>query len=346
MLKSDTGMEIEIEYEGSWRNSFLSGSNNEPLPKGGRKFIGSGASIKANKGLTVAEVTKSTVLGVLSRLIGDQRKLYQAKAAPNFYFADIEQSIDFVDLVNADCATQELVYLRNYNKSTDQQSFTGVVSYGDKAKAFNDVFSEELWGMVFLSIDELHAHFLGGGTEFPKRNYCPMTVVDQVKSLKPEKIKVDEKSLELIAYFASLDEKFYPKYQELLGKSFDVVQLNLMGLLAQFQRLKGKYDMSSASSKTGTLKGSVSFKALSVRDFVTAYSDCNRKVIFGAPYIYKEKGAGKEDQKLTKKSGKLIIKIDVDDDRAMEIEMLIKCAGVSAFKVGKKGLAYIKEIRV
>jgi hypothetical protein len=28
-------MQIIIEYESSWRNSFLDGSNNQPLPKGG-----------------------------------------------------------------------------------------------------------------------------------------------------------------------------------------------------------------------------------------------------------------------------------------------------------------------
>ena len=34
-------MRITIKYEAAWQNSFLDGSNNEPLPKGGRGFIGS-----------------------------------------------------------------------------------------------------------------------------------------------------------------------------------------------------------------------------------------------------------------------------------------------------------------
>jgi hypothetical protein len=39
-------MQIIIEYESSWRNSFLDGSNNEPLPKGGRNFIASMTTLK------------------------------------------------------------------------------------------------------------------------------------------------------------------------------------------------------------------------------------------------------------------------------------------------------------
>ena len=175
--------------------------------------------------------------------------------------------------------------------------------------------------MVYLSVDELYEHFLGKGVTFPERVYCPMTVVDQVNSLKGEKIKVDEKHLELIAYFSSFNGKFHPKHSELLGKSFEVVQLNLMGLLVQFQKLKAKYDMSSASSKNGTLRGSVDYKSLSVRDFVTAYSDCRRKSIYGAPYTYKEMvaGTGRTDHKLVKKNGKLIITIDIDMNRALSL---------------------------
>jgi hypothetical protein len=48
-------MQIIIEYESSWRNSFLDGSNNEPLPKGGRNFIASMTTLKQEA------ITKSVV---------------------------------------------------------------------------------------------------------------------------------------------------------------------------------------------------------------------------------------------------------------------------------------------
>ena len=38
-------MRITIDYEASWQNSFLDGDNNLPIPKQGRKYIGSGQEL-------------------------------------------------------------------------------------------------------------------------------------------------------------------------------------------------------------------------------------------------------------------------------------------------------------
>ena len=76
-------MKIIVEYESSWRNSFLDGNNNEELPKKGRKFIASMTSLKKPENFVQREVTIDTVMGILNRLIGDQRKLYQARKDAN-----------------------------------------------------------------------------------------------------------------------------------------------------------------------------------------------------------------------------------------------------------------------
>ncbi|MBV5301588.1 MAG: hypothetical protein J0649_07400, partial [Methylococcales bacterium] len=86
-------MRITIKYEASWRNSFLDGSNNEPIPKEKRGFIGSMTNLgKRNSdgqycNFIQGDITHNTVMGVLNRLIGDQRKLYQSKQCPNYFFA-------------------------------------------------------------------------------------------------------------------------------------------------------------------------------------------------------------------------------------------------------------------
>jgi len=81
-------MKISIEYDSCWRNSFLDGTNNEPLPKGGRDFLGSMTNLKVEGNFKTHEITLDTVMGLLNRLIGDQRKLYQArsKAFEKSYF--------------------------------------------------------------------------------------------------------------------------------------------------------------------------------------------------------------------------------------------------------------------
>ena len=55
-------MKIIIEYESSWRNSFLDGSNNEELPKSGRNFIGSMTTLK-KEGNTALYASMFTYLG-------------------------------------------------------------------------------------------------------------------------------------------------------------------------------------------------------------------------------------------------------------------------------------------
>ena len=72
-------MRITIEYESSWRNSFLDGNNNEELPAKGRNYIASNTNLRNEENFIKREVTLDTIMGILCRLIGDQRKLYQAR---------------------------------------------------------------------------------------------------------------------------------------------------------------------------------------------------------------------------------------------------------------------------
>jgi hypothetical protein len=42
----------------------------------------------------------------------------------------------------------------------------------------------------------------------------------------------------------------------------------------------------------------------------------------------------------------LIIELNIDKEKAEELEQMIEAAGVSSFYLGKKGLAYVEEIRI
>jgi hypothetical protein len=113
-------MRITIKYEASWRNSFLGGSNNEPLPKGGREFLGSMTALgkKDTQGnyanFIKRDISHDTVMGLLNRLIGDQRKLYQSRQSANYFFADLERHISFSDQQDrSKPINNEMIYIRN-----------------------------------------------------------------------------------------------------------------------------------------------------------------------------------------------------------------------------------------
>ena len=153
-------MEIIINYESSWRNSFLDGDNNSPLPKKGRNFIASIKELKNPKNYIERNVTLDTVMGVLNRLIGDQRKLYQSRADNGYYFSAMEKCISFID--NIEKTNQEIAFIRNMNGSNDQNSFTGMIMAD--VPIFQSDYSKQLWGVLSLNIDELLIAYKINGT--------------------------------------------------------------------------------------------------------------------------------------------------------------------------------------
>ena len=134
-------MKITIEYEASWRNSFLDGNNNEKLPSKGRKFIGSMKSLGKAENFIQRNISLDTVMGILNRLIGDQRKLYQSRESQAYYFKDIEGLVEFEDVPRV--INNDMTYIRNITGSTDQNSYTGMIQINDPV--FNSEYSNEFW---------------------------------------------------------------------------------------------------------------------------------------------------------------------------------------------------------
>ena len=332
-------MKIEIEYEASWRNSFLDGSNDEALPKNGRKYIASSTNLAKSENYIKREVTLSTVMGILNRLIGDQRKLYQAKKDENYYFQDIERMITFHDVVKVE--NSEIVYLRNMLGNTDQNSFTGMINTDDVLLTSN--YSAHLWNVLALDFDELIS-FIVNETIIEKEMLLdPIAISDRFGEIG--KFKAVEASNDVLQALAVLDQKFegtnYKNNKE------QIVPLNLYcsALYLQVERLSKSYDLSSALTKSGSLAG-VSKRLFTKKDFMNRFTTGEKKKIFGNPYIAKSfvQGEGQVTSKLTKASGQLEITIDIDREKAKELEQMIENAGVSSFYLGKKGLAYVTHI--
>ena len=90
----------------------------------------------------------------------------------------------------------------------------------------------------------------------------------------------------------------------------------------------------------------VSKRLFTKKDFMNRFTSGERKKIFGNPYIAKsfKEGEGQVTSMLTKANGSLEIIIDIPRDEAKQLKSLIENAGVSSFYLGKKGLAYVRNI--
>lgn len=340
-------MRIIIEYESSWRNSFLDGDNNSILPKKGREFIGSMQALNDKKldNFKKRELTIDTVMGVLNRLIGDQRKLYQARNkcfAKDYYFADIEELVSFNDITDKKILSNEVVYIRNMNGSKDQNSFSGMLKTNDPM--FMSDYSEALWGVLELTFEQLCYFIIGNNNPINCQKLDSLYICNLFDIKGKEKPVLDDG----LARQALLElKKHYPETEYLNNKGLIVPSMMYCSALyLQLDRLSNKYDLSSVKTKNGGIAG-ISKRGFTKKDFMKRFTTGNGKTIWGNPYLKKEKikGQGEVISMLTKASGQLEITINVDQTKGREIAELIENAGVSSFYLGKKGLAYVTTIR-
>ena len=340
-------MKIIIDYESSWRNSFLDGDNNEPLPKKGRDFIASMTNLKKEGNFKVRDVSLDTVMGVLNRLIGDQRKLYQAREDEQYFFSETESKISFVDKPEY---SNELIYIRNMKGSTDQNSFTGMIKSNDPM--FSADYSEAFWGVLALSFDELCHFFIDESFQIKTAVLSdPISVIARLELLDKEKPveNTDLVAKAMAEVVKALPDEKYPDNNQYLNNKGLVkpVMFYCAALYIQMERLSEKFDLSSAKTKSGGISG-ISKRGFTKKDFMNRFTTGDKKIIWGNPFVKKEKikGLGEVTSMLRKASGQLEVNIDVDKEKGREIKKMIENAGVSSFYLGKKGLAYVSDIRV
>lgn len=336
-------MKITIDYDSCWRNSFLGGSNNEPLPKKGREFLGSMTNLKKEGNFKVCENTLDTVMGLLNRLIGDQRKLYQARSKMyegSYYFEELENKVTFKDQPQL---TNEITFIRNMNGSTDQNSFTGMIKVTDPI--FMSEYSSIFWGVLSFDISTLCKFIVDDAIVEGHIQLDPLSIISRLEFLNKEKA---QENIGEVANAVEALRSFFPDI-EYFNKKEQVMTISLYcsALYLQLFRLEKKYDLSSAKTKAGGISG-ISKRGFTKKDFMDRYTTGSKKNIWGNPFIKKEKikGQGEVTSMMTKASGQLDIIIDVDRAKGEEIKTLIENAGVSSFYLGKKGLAYVSNIRV
>ena len=333
-------MKILIEYEASWRNSFLDGSNNKELPKGGRKFIGSSTELKKAGNLLCREVTIDTVMGILNRLIGDQKKLYQSRRDPKYFFKDIEPFVGFEDKPTV--INNDMTYIRNITGSTDPKSYTGMIK---NHPSLTSDYSKEFWGILGLDLVGICRFISGEDVGIPSIPLDPIGIADMLENIGKMRPVLREGVVD--AAHGYLDSK-YEVYNG-LDKDGSVKPKNLYcsALYLQAERISTKYNLSGLLSKKGCLSG-VSKNDFTKKDFMGRFTSGSGKKVWGNPYLLKKriKGEGEVRYLMTKASGTLEINIDIDRKTGKEIRNIIENAGVSSFYLGKKGLAYVSKIRV
>lgn len=333
-------MQIIIEYESSWRNSFLDGEDNTTK----RNFIGSMTALSDRKvdNYKARTITKNTVMGVLNRLIGEQRKLYDVRSSSDYYFKDIEAVLTEEDIVDRPVISQETVYLRNISGSTDQNSFTGMIKLSDPWLSVS--YAKEFWDVLWMSLEELFDFIKYNNTLSAKDFFLdPLNILDRLEEVKKIKVPLTDE----ISQIAEILSSRYPNFalKESANK-VSVLPLYCSALYLKLDRLSEQYDTTPIRASRGGLTG-VSHNGFTPKNLMERFTTGQQKIVWGNPYISSKflKGEGEIRQLLNKASGKLIINLNISKEQARDLEEKIENAGVSSFYLGKKGLAYVTDIR-
>jgi len=388
-------MQIFIEFDSIWQNSFLSGSDDKPIDKNNkRKFIATSKSDKIDH----KKITKSTVLGILSRLIGDQRKLYDARASDNYYFKDKEDLIS-EPIVNLN-SWDEQVFLSNKTESRPPlSSYLGVIK--EDEKLFFSETAPLLWSILYMDIDELLTFILSDKMNDKKGDSKPNSLLKRIEILQDfepfvfvkddilrietilekkkenfrkkeeEYLKLSSPNLKQEKSFIKLKEKLKKEEFELreninlflkdkdrevfdkkLGEIIDllskkypdkiyydkgkvyVMSLYSIALYLQVERMISNnlnVDYCLKNSGEIQVQGFSKRNFNGVRDFLNKLAGNHKKTV-GTPSV------------VTKASGELIITLNITQKEADDLKNMIDDAGVSSFYLGKKGLAYVRDI--
>jgi len=212
-------MQITIEYDSIWQNSFLSGDDGKPLSrKNKREFKATSKS----KDHVVKEIEKTTVLGVLCRLIGYQGKLYQIRESKDYYFRDIENLISFK--VENEQITEETAFIVNKSdKRPSQSSFIGVIP--DSTELFFSDSAPQLWAVLFLDFYELTDFILDNSMCDKKGNSMPRNLlyrIDEISNTKNEfgkPIRTVEREIDELSEKIAKEKVKQEKQKDKFGKN-------------------------------------------------------------------------------------------------------------------------------
>lgn len=338
---------IIIKYNSIWKTSFLAGSNDEPVKKE-RKFVASIHELKKSENRLERNITVNTIMGVLNRLIGDQRKLYQARQDPNYYFKHLETVLKPKHIVEQAVHNDEMIRLQNLSSGFDKRLMAGI--YSDSHPAFTNQDFTLLWHIAFLPLEKVLQFIFTGDLACLKEDkpmiYSPVDVADQLDDLAELKpIEIDssfQKAINVLSkHFTDVT------YAPTSSGKFRPLAFYCSAMYLALEKLEQDQDVTPVLSPRGGISG-ISKRNFTRPDFLLAYANGQRRKTFNTPYIIENriKDKGLVRKKLTTANGTVSVHLPISNDKASELVNLIRCAGVGPFKLGKKGLAYIQDMRI
>ena len=381
---SDEGIEIVINFDSCWQNGFLEGEDGleekrkKLVPKVRDFFATSKSEQSTDKALT-----KNTVLGVLCRLIGDQRKLYQARSADDYYFKGMEEAITFSYNAERKSYSELVVVINKNNKDSRPAPSTYLGVIPNDCSLFSSQYSKNLWHVLDLSVEEV-CNYVNQGSISDKtmgemslnhilNKIREIQILDKVEftetileRYKQQVIKLEQEINELDTndkkYQSQLNKKvnsveqFKAKISELyINDALTHLDASLKKAVFKFPKLENKggvYPMALFGAalylNAQQLRDKNIVNFLNAENKLSGFAEESFSFNGIRDFLNTLAGGRKKTVRtpaiINKHSGKLVINVKHPID-TKDLVQKIENAGVSSFYLGKKGLAYVDSIR-
>jgi len=213
---------------------------------------------------------------------------------------------------------------------------------------------------IYMFVKHYQAHV----KEFSSHDNEYRKYLKKKKEMQENSIEIDEESAGM-----NEDLKDYISLIEKLGEInlnnekayFSSNYINIIGLLCYsvvwwLKRIDNSHLIEGVLIKAGgNIEGIATLSGgMTIKDFYSRVAP--KKQSWSSPYMFDTKYLKKQNAKqfnpmstmlgMGKESGLLEIYIDVEENEAAQLREQIKAVGVSTFQLGKKGLAYVKEINI
>lgn len=330
-------------------------------------------------------ISKNTVLGILSRLFGEIRYLDKVLEDPDHLINILKDKVSFSlldrelynEVINIATPVKEVQNNGGAFISNSKSNFC-LLSKNQISEIIYSLFNLKNLNQIddfmsFLQKDpsllEMTNYIKSNSLEFKENYEIYMFIKKYQEHVKDFSIYDNEYRKFLAGKIPSNNEILY--YENLI-KKIGIINtnnpltylsskyINIIGILIYsvvfwFERIGQRELIEGVLIKQkGNIEGiATNSGGLTIKDLYSRVAP--KKQSWSSPYMFDTKYLKKQNAKqfnptstklgVGKENGILEIYIDVNEDIAKELEERIKCVGVSTFQMGKKGLAYVKEIR-
>lgn len=253
------------------------------------------------------------------------------------------------------------LFLENYGKKINPLNFISEMSISEDLTKSLQNLSFNHCNLCILTINARHFWGSSESIDSFKNSYENYSLVIDAFNLQIKDKK--NNSRKVIKEFEYLKQEEMNKMKKLkeflnINEIFNISGFLFNRKIAYLLRNKKFENQLLAYINTkNTIAGIASTSgAITIKDFYNNFVD-DKKTSFSMPYSVElkadlfEKDSFREFNVgtkvgVTKECGELTININVSYSEALKIYERIESAGVSTFQLGKKGLAYVKEINL